>query len=119
MTGPKLMIHHDLRLFQLQDVMLGIGPKYLFDQFPDDKRIRSVANNGNIFAVDLNMDQDKFEMLCMDLVKLPWSLRTSLQPKYVGQINEMLTRHYSKAMQEQFERCVKTYNVEDRFRSGL
>lgn len=119
MSGPKLMVHHDLRLFQLQEVMFGIGPKYLFDQFPDDKRIRSTANHGNIFAVDLNMDHDRFEALCMDLVKLPWSLRTQLQPKYIEQITAMLERHYSKAMQDQFHRCVKLYNVQDRFRSGL
>lgn len=119
MSGPKLMIHHDLRLFQLQDVMFGIGPKYLYDQFPDDMRIKAEANHGNIFAVDLSMDHDRFEALCMDLVKLPWSLRTQLQPKYIEQITAMLERHYSKAMQDQFHRCIKLYNVQDRFRAGL
>lgn len=119
MTGPKIMIHHDLRLFQLQDVMFGIGPKYLYDQFPDDMRIKSTANNGNIFSVDLSMDHNRFEALCMDLVKLPWSLRTPLQPKFIDQITAMLERDYSKTMQDQFQRCIKAYNVADRFRSGL
>lgn len=119
MTGPKLIIHHDLHLFQKQDVMFGIGPKYLFDQFPDTMRIRSTASHGNIFAVSVAMDQDRFEALCMDLVKLPWSLRTQLQPKFIEQIDTMLTRHYSKTMRDQFHRCVKLNNAQDRFRSGL
>lgn len=119
MTGPKLIIHHDLRLFQTQDVMFGIGPKYLLDQFPDNMRIRSTANHGNIFAVDVSMDQDRFETLCMDLVKLPWSLRTQLQPHFVEKIDAMLTKHYSKKMRDQVHRCIKLNNSQDRFRSGL
>lgn len=76
MTGPKLTINHDLRLFQTQDTMYGIGPKYLFNQFPDTIRICSTANDSNIFAVDVSVDQCQFEALCMELVKLPWSLCT-------------------------------------------
>ena len=119
MSGARIMVNHDLRLFMKQDVMLGIGPKYLFDQFPDSHRIRSNANDGNIFAVDLNMGQAEFETLLTDLFKLPWSLRTPLQPKYIEQIREMIRRDYSQTLLAHFDRCVGSYNVLDRFRSGL
>lgn len=119
MSGPRIMVHHDLRLFMKQDVMFGIGPKYLFDQFPDSHRIRSKANQGNIFAVDLNMGQKEFETLLTDLFKLPWSLRTPLQPSYVEQIRNVIKRDYSKALLAHFDKCVANYNVADRFRSGL
>ena len=119
MTGPRIMIHHDLRLFMKQDVMFGIGPKYLFDQFPDSHRTRSTANDGNIFAVDLTMDQARFEALLMDLFKLPWSLRTPLQQSYIDQVRAVIQRDYSDTLLAHFDRCVATYNVADRFRSGL
>lgn len=119
MTGPKVVIHHDLRLFSKQDVMFGIGPKYLFDQFPDTHRLRSEANDGNIFSVDLRMGQAQFEALMADLLKLPWSLRGALPPATVDKIRAMLTRHYSAAFVEHFNRVVATQNLNDRFRSGL
>lgn len=119
MSGPRIMIHHDLRLFMKQDVMFGIGPKYLFDQFRDRQRIRSRANGGNIFAVRLDMAQDEFEVILTDLLKLPWSLRTPLQPKYLEQIRDMIRRDYSATLLEHFDRCAATYNIADRFRSGL
>ena len=119
MSGPRLMIHHDLRLFMTQDIMFGIGPKYLFDQFPDTHRIRSDANGGNIFAVSVDMAQERFEALLTDLLKLPWSLRTPLQPKYVDKIRAVIRQSYSDRLLAHFDRCVASYNVADRFRSGL
>jgi hypothetical protein len=119
MTGPKIVIHHDLRLFSKQDVMFGIGPKYLFDQFPDSHRIRSTANGGNIFAVDLSMDQVAFEALMCDLLKLPWSLRGQLPPVTVEKIRTLLRTSYSDQLLVHFNRIVATQNLNDRFRSGL
>ena len=111
MTGPRIMIHHDLRLFMTQDTMFGIGPKYLFDQFPDSHRIRSEANEGNIFAVDLNLDQARFEALLSDLFKLPWSLRTPMQDAYVEKIEVILKEHYSEAFHSHFMRCLALNNT--------
>jgi hypothetical protein len=119
MTGSKIVVHHDLRLFAKQDVMFGIGPKYLFDQFPDSHRTRSEANGGNIFAVDLTMDQPRFEALMADLLKLPWSLRGPFPPATLEKIRAMLRNHYSPALLEHFDRVVATQNMNDRFRSGL
>jgi len=119
MSGPRLVVHHDLRLFSKQDVMFGIGPKYLFDQFESTHRIRSNANDGNVFAVDLSMDQASFESLMADLLKLPWSLRGPLPQATVDKIRTMLAESYSKSFLEHFDRVVRTQNLNDRFRSGL
>lgn len=110
MTGPKIMVHHDLRLFMKQDNMFGIGPKYLFDQFPESHRQRSAANDGNIFAVDLNLDQARFEQLLTDLIKLPWSVRTPINPAYVAKIEAILKRDYSSALHSHFMRCLEHNN---------
>jgi hypothetical protein len=119
MTGPKLVIHHDLRLFAKQDIMFGIGPKYLFDQFPESHRIRSTANDGNIFAVSLDLPQAEFERIMADLIKLPWSLRGVLPPKTVESMHANLSRTYSTAFVEHFDKVVATQNDNNRFRSGI
>lgn len=119
MTGPKIMIHHDLRLFMKQNTMFGIGPKYLFDQFPESHRQRSGANDGNIFAVDLNLDQDQFERLLTDLFKLPWSVRTPISPAYVTKIETVLKRDYSPALHSHFMRCLEHNNNPPQAQDGM
>lgn len=110
MTGPRIMVHHDLQLFLKQDVVYGIGPKFLYDQFPDDRRIKSEAENGNIFAVDLDMSRDAFEDILINLFKLPWSLRTPIQNKFLVKIRAIIKEHYSDRLSAHFEACLKQYN---------
>ncbi len=119
LTGAKIVIHHDLRLFRKQDIVFGIGPKYLFDQFPDTARLRSDANEGNIFALKLDMRREALEEIAADAFSLPWSLRTPLQDKYVEQFRAVLRRHYSAGLLAAFDKCLAKFNVMDRFRSGL
>ncbi len=119
LDGSKIVIHHDLDLYMKQDVMFGIGPKYLHDQFPHDRRTVSPANDGNIFCLDLDIDRETLEDIAIRAFKLPWSLRGPLQPSYIEKIGAMLERHYSPRLRAHFDRCVRTQNVTDRFRSGL
>lgn len=119
LDGPRIVIHHDLQLYMKQDVMFGIGPKYLHDQFPERHRIASMANNGNIFALCMDMTREKLEEVAIRALKLPWSLRMPLQPTYVAKIQAMFDMHYSPALRAHFDRCIETQNRMDRFRSGL
>ncbi|MEO1138669.1 MAG: class I SAM-dependent methyltransferase [Pseudomonadota bacterium] len=110
MTGPKIMLHHDLKLFANRSGGRGIGPKYLFDQFPESHRLLSDANNGNIFAVDLNIDRDQFESLLTGLFSLPWSAFPPLSPEQIKKVRGVLKKHYSDALQDHFQACAKTHN---------
>lgn len=106
LIGPKIVIHHDLRLFRKQDVMFGIGPKFLFDQFPERMRYVSTARNGNIFALNLHMSRDALEDIAMDAMKLPWSLRTPLQDPIINAFCAILKKHYRPRLLSHFERCL-------------
>lgn len=119
LVGSKTVIHHDLRLFFKQDIVFGIGPKYLFDQFPCERRITTDANQGNIFALNLDMKKEELESIAMDGFSLPWSLRTPMPEKNIQAMKGVLERHYSMNLMEAFDRQVKKFNVMDRFRSGL
>lgn len=119
MAGPKIIVHHDLTLYLRQDVMFGIGPKYLYDQVPCDRRSAPAEAGGNIFMLDMDMPKADLEELAILGFKLPWSLRGPLSPAYVKKIREMLARHYSEALQKHFDAVVAKANVDDRFRSGL
>lgn len=110
LTGDKIVIHHDLRLFRNQNIVFGIGPKYLWDQFPDNHKRKSAANKGNIFMVDLNISKDQLEEIAADAFSLPWSLRDPLQNIIIEKIIEMLKRHYSDYLLNVFKQAVSKFN---------
>ena len=110
LTGSRVVLHHDLKLYKEQDVPLGIGPKYLYDQFPEELRDRSTANNGNLFSLRLDLDRDEFEALLTDAFNLPWSVATHIQEPRLEAIRAVLGAYYSPELREVFERSVRRFN---------
>jgi len=110
MQGEKIVIHHDLKLFKNQDIVYGIGPKYLFDQFPESCRDRSSANNGNIFYVKLSISREQMEAIAIDAFSLPWSLRTPLNKKFIDAIRFIITNYYSSELLSVFDKSLLKFN---------
>jgi hypothetical protein len=110
LTGSKVVLHHDLKLYKEQDVPRGIGPKYLYDQFPEHLRDRSPANHGNLFSVSLDLDRDAFETVMMDALSLPWSVLTHIQPPRAEAIRRVLDAYYSPGLRDVFDRSMRRFN---------
>lgn len=119
MTGARIVIHHDLRLFRHQGQMLGIGPKYLFDQFPESHRVAGSGDAGNIFYIDLNILIATFEEIMADLFKLPWSLRGPLATKDAAALATVLEQTYSSAFCSHVAQVLAAQNKLERLRSGI
>jgi Methyltransferase domain len=112
MRGSKIVLEHDLDLYRKQtDKIYGIGPKYLYDQFPDSHRDRSTANHGNLFSLSLDLPIARIEEIGKDGFALPWSLRTAMQPRRLKAIREVLREYYDPSLLETFNECVTKFNV--------
>ncbi|MEM8555985.1 MAG: class I SAM-dependent methyltransferase, partial [Pseudomonadota bacterium] len=94
MTGSKLVVHHDLRLFRQKGWNTGIGPKYLFDQFPGQYRKASPANKRNTFYVDLNLRKKAMRRVAVDGFLLPWTARAPMAPEFRTRFESFLTDTY-------------------------
>jgi Methyltransferase domain len=110
MRGSKTVIHHDLALFKKQDVPVGIGPKYLFDQFPSSHRDRASAGQGNIFSLDLDLSSADLEVIATDAFFLPWSLRRPLRPPVIDKFRVVLRSCYSEELLTVFDECLRRFN---------
>jgi len=120
LDGSRIIIHHDYCLFRNQDIVYGIGPKYLFDQFSPTERILSNANNGNIFALKLDsVSTAELTEIAIDSFYLPWSLRHPLKPEMVDKILGVFSEHYSDDLCETFQKCVNKFNELERLRVGV
>lgn len=51
LVGTKMIIRHDLNLYLDSSKTIGVGPGYLRDRWPEEKRERSSLDEGNVFAV--------------------------------------------------------------------
>ena len=110
LRGPKVLFEHDLDLYRKQAKVYGIGPKYLYDQFPESHRRRFEANNGNLFALSLDLPKAEIERIGAQALYLPWSLRTRIQPARLEKIRGVLQHHYSGDLVAVFDECVERFN---------
>ena len=110
MREGAVIIHHDLNLFMLQDRPIGVGPKYLYDQFPDALKTRSDAPPGNIFSLQLKPSAADFETRIKDSLALPWTLQTPLSADFLRRIETFLSMEYSESLGAHFRICAAKFN---------
>jgi hypothetical protein len=110
LTGPRILLHHDLKLFKDQQVPVGIGPKYVYDQLPDALLERAPANRGNLFSVRMDLTATELAERAIEGLHLPWTLRFPLKPRVLGKIRKSLRRHYGDALVDAFDVCVERFN---------
>jgi hypothetical protein len=113
MTPDAVVIHHDLNLFMLQDNPIGVGPKYLYDQFPDAQKQRACLSPGNIFSLRLGLPADEFEERMKASLALPWTLQTPLSEAFVRRIEAFLSEQYSPDLAAHFLKCAAKFGVAD------
>ncbi|QIE54759.1 class I SAM-dependent methyltransferase [Pikeienuella piscinae] len=108
--GSRKIIHHDLRLYRLQPRPIGIGPKYLFDQFPEARRRASTANRGNIFHIDLTMKTAALAEIAEAAIHLPWTLSEPLDAEQMERIRALIERVYGAQLLAAFDKAAERYN---------
>lgn len=111
LKGPKIVVHHDLRLYRSQEVVYGMGPKILFDQFPPKHRFVSPANRRNTFYVDLKMKKAQLGRIAEAAFYMPWSIRTPINAEQAEQLRDRLGPLYGPAVLEAFDAGLRRFNT--------
>jgi hypothetical protein len=111
MRGSRILVHDDLNLYQNQAMARGIGPKHLFDQFPESHRDRAPVNDGNMFSVSLDLPLETVERIARDAFAIPWTLTVKMDDERLDAFRDVLRTHYSPDLVAHFERCAEKFNV--------
>ncbi|WP_419911889.1 class I SAM-dependent methyltransferase [Hoeflea sp.] len=112
LTGNQIVIHHDRMLYQAQENAKGIGPKYLYDQFPESVRSLPKACGGNIYSLDLvSLSQSDLVRYFSDLFLFPWTLMKPLEHDAIEKVSNFIHRHYGKLLHDAFITGARRYNV--------
>ncbi|MDO9454514.1 class I SAM-dependent methyltransferase [Nocardioides sp.] len=110
LTGPRLVLQDDLTLFRRQPNGRGVGPKFLFDQFPESHREVFTSGGGNLFAVSLDLPPERIERIALDAFALPWTLTRKIPEDVVDKVQGVLDEHYSATLSQAFATCCATFN---------
>jgi hypothetical protein len=92
-----------MNLYMKQQRPVGIGPKYLYDQFPESHRTRYAANKGNLFSVSLDMPVEQVEAIAIEAFPLPWTARHHIDAPRLEAFRQVLQTHYSPELLRAFE----------------
>ena len=112
LRSSRIVVHHDLNLFKTQEQPhgIGIGPKYLYDQFPHELRQRAEARGGNLYFVRMTMTKDELERMAIDAFHLPWSTRGPMPPADVDKARTLLGAHDSGDLLAAFDDGIRKFN---------
>ena len=110
LSGARTVLHHDLKLYKTQDVPFGIGPKYFYDQVPQELRFRAEANHGNLYSVQMTMSREDLEELAVEALLLPWTIRSRMPPDQLEKTRTVLDAHYARRVGDAFELAASRYN---------
>lgn len=115
LAGPKVLFHHDLNVYKKQRNANGVGPKYLFDQFPESHRTRYAANRGNLFSLSLDLPLDQVETIAAEAFSLPWTgLRWKRGRHFLESFRSVLRDHYSAGLLEAFDESADRFVVSEK-----
>ncbi len=110
LNGPKVLFHHDLNVYKKQRNANGVGPKFLFDQFPESHRTRYAANGGNLFSLSLDLPVEQLEAIAAEAFLLPWTgLRWKKGRPALDAFRLVLREHYSPSLLGVFEEAAERF----------
>ena len=106
-----VLIYHDLRLYQKVQGAAGIGPKFVFDQFPtESKEVISDPDRNMFYLIKSNADTD-FQRWMTNSLLLPWTLKRRLSLSLATKITTRLSELYPQSVANAFSVAFDRYNA--------
>ena len=109
-----MLFHHDLNVYKKQRNANGVGPKYLFDQFPGSHRTSYAANRRQpLLPLDLDLPAEQIEEIAIEASHSPGpDCAGSSGHPYVEAFRGVLARHYSPALLDAFNETAERFALD-------
>ncbi len=110
MNRGALIYHHDLALYKHQKPILGIGPKYLFDQIPTNLRIVTPQAKENIYYIITPDNYLELTKSLIDSLYLPWTIRRKISEMTLDKFRDLAKTYWGDDLQLVLEQTIKKFN---------
>lgn len=105
MSKRGCIFHHDLDLYRVQQFPVSIGPKYLYDQFPDTRNVLDHNGRKNIFYINTHRDISYYEHGFSRAMLMPWSNTDKIPLAYAVALYEHIRSHFSVELLRAFDKA--------------
>ena len=95
-----IMLHHDLALYTQQNPVLGIGPKFLYDQIPESSLTTITGDYKNIYYI---RNDRQFEDNLIASLRIPWNLQEALTDESRKAFEFLIERYWSCKLLSAFQ----------------
>lgn len=103
------IVHHDLYLFRKQNPVLGIGPKFLFDQLPEAVKSVIPGQDANIFAIKYHGEMHLFVEPLINALCIPWNVANRIDFGIIVRFREFIARHWGQRLLSAFDASVSKF----------
>ncbi|GGX48947.1 hypothetical protein GCM10007385_16360 [Tateyamaria omphalii] len=107
LTGPRIVLHHDLQLFRRHLWFRGTGPRALFNETPEKFRHAHPANGWNMFYIDLNMPDETWSEVAANALCMPWTARPSISRRTRDRFHTMIQTNNGIGLANLFSETVR------------
>lgn len=103
-----ILIYHDTALYHFSKCANKLGPQYLFDQFPDDAKIR-MPKVHNIGAVRITGSPSCYSYNLASSLLLPWKEEVNIPEQTLQGIRNIIIEHYDKKLLETYDEATNKF----------
>ena len=105
-----VIIYHDLALYRMQTPVLGIGPKYLYDQIHKNLKVVTSDPKKNIFYIKTTDNYSDYEEALLSSLYIPWSIRNPIPAATVDKLRTIVEMHWGTRLLRAFDDSVLKFN---------
>ena len=101
-----MIVHHDLELYKNQEKVVSVGPKYLYDQFPESlKTVSPKEWRSNIYSIRWNGSYRSCEEYLINSLLLPWTNEQKISISTLTSLINIIKTYYSNELLRAFEKA--------------
>lgn len=105
-----VVFHHDLALHRVRADSWGIGPKFLYDQFPEHSRQVIDHPTKNIYLLRIDDDYRAYSEPLQHALLIPWTIKQRIAPEVIAPLRDLVMAHWDAPLLEALDTATGRFN---------
>lgn len=105
-----IVFHHDLALHRVRADSWGIGPKFLYDQFPERNRQVIDHPTKNIYLLSIDDDYRAYSEFLQHSLLIPWTIKQRIAPEVVAPLRDLVIARWNSPLLTALDTAIERFN---------
>lgn len=105
-----VVFHHDLALYRVRADSWGIGPKFLYDQFPEHSRHVIDHPTKNIYLLRIEDDYRAYAEPLQHALLIPWTTKQRIAPEVLAPLRDLVISRWDTPLLNALDTAIERFN---------